>query len=503
MIVIRRRFLVFAFAALVPCAPRVVAAAAPLDLSGAFPADHASRVCPDTPLRLRFPSPPVLGSSGRIRIIDASDRAVVDTIDVGAHTAIETIGGLPGFRYYPVTIQGRVATIHPRNGALHYHHTYYVTIDPGVFRHDGEAYGGITRPDEWRFSTRAAAPPPGTTTLTVAADGTGDFCTVQGALDFIPDGNTTPTTVHLRPGTYAEIVFFTNKHDITLIGDDRRRCVITYPNNARFNPSGGNPYGGRSDNPSAQAVHGGHIYHRGVFMAHRDDNLTLANLTIRNTTPVGGSQAEALILNGTADAHAILADVDLFSHQDTLQINGQAYVRDCRIEGDVDFMWGTGPCFFEDCTCRDLRSHSYYTQIRNPGTHHGYVFLHCVFDGAPGVTGCYLSRIGTGRFPHSEVVLLDCTLSPAVNPVGWLLLGGREGNPRDVAQVHFWEYRSHDAGGQPVDVSRRMSGSRQLHQADDAALIADYRNPTYVLGGGWHPRSAPIFSSDTLHAARR
>ncbi|HTT55584.1 MAG TPA: pectinesterase family protein [Opitutaceae bacterium] len=465
-------------------------AAPAFDLAHAFPAPNAVNVCPDTPLRLTFPAPPTLGAAGRIRIIDAADQRVVETIDVSAPTATQAIGGLPDYKYHPVIIAGREATIYPKNGELAYRHTYYVTIDAGAFKTGAGDCAAVDAPAAWRFTTKAAPPAPGTTWITVAADGTGDFCTVQGALDFIPDGNTTPTTIFLRKGTYTEMVFFTHKDAITLRGDDRRQCVIEYATNERFNPAGGNPYADSSD-PSAAPHAGGHIYHRGVFLAHRVNDLTITNLTIRNTTPQGGSQAEAIILNGTPTARAILRDVDLYSYQDTLQINGQAYLRDCYIEGDVDFMWGTGPCYFEHCTCRALRSGAYFTQIRNPPTNHGYVYDHCVFDGIQGINGNYLSRIGTGRFPHSEVVLLDCTLGNAVGPVAWLLSGGREGNPRDPAQIHFWEFNSRDAAGQPVDASLRMPGSRQLREPDDAATIADYRRPAFVLGHDWNPHPAP------------
>ena len=484
------------FAALPGSAAGAEPPAAPpaLDLQHAFPAPDAVNVCPDTPLRLTFPAPPTLGTTGRIRIVDAADQRVVETIDISSRTATKSIGGLPDYRYYPVITAGREATIYPKNGELAYGRSYYVTIDAGVFKHGAADYAGVDQPTAWRFSTKPAPPAPGTTRLTVAADGTGDFCTVQGALDFIPDGNTTPTTIFLRKGTYTEMVFFTHKDAITLLGEDRRQCVIAYATNERFNPAGGNPYAD-SSNPSAASHAGGHIYHRGVFLAHRVNDLTLTNLTIRNTTPQGGSQAEAIILNGTPTARAILKDVDLYSYQDTLQINGQAYLQDCYIEGDVDFMWGTGPCYFERCTCRALRSGAYFTQIRNPETNHGYVYDHSVFDGLPGINGNYLSRIGTGRFPHSEVVLLDCTLGNAVGPVAWLLSGGREGNPHDPAQIHFWEFNSRDAAGQPVDPSLRMPGSRRLREPDDAAVIADYRRPAFVLGHDWNPLAAPIFAA--------
>ena len=460
---------------------------------GVFPAADATGVCPDTPLRLTFATPPVLGTSGKIQICNAADNAVVETIDVSSPTSTKAIGGLPNYKYYPVIISGRQAMIYPRNGALAYGQTYCVTIQSGVFQRGSETAAESNPPTTWRFTTKAAAPAVDSKRLVVAADGTGDFCTVQGALDFIPDGNTTPTTIFLHKGTYTEMVFFTNKHAITLLGEDRQQSVIAYATNDRFNPSGDNPFADNAPNPSAAPRVGGRIYHRGVFLAHRVNDLTLANLTIRNTTPQGGSQAEAIILNGTTTARAILKEVDLYSYQDTLQINGQAYLHHCSIEGDVDFMWGTGPCFFENCTARSLRSDAYYTQIRNPGTNHGYVYLRCTFDGQPGIIGNYLSRIGTGRFPHSEVVLLDCVLGNAVGPVAWLFSGGREGSEHDPADVHFWEFNSRRPDGQPVDTHLRLAGSRQLRSPEDDALIANYRNPVFVLGSDWNPKLAPIF----------
>jgi len=174
---------------------------------------------------------------------------------------------------------------------------------------------------------------------------------------------------------------------------------------------------------------------------------------------------------------------------DTLQINGQAYVRRCTIEGDVDFMWGTGPCFFEDCRLRALRNKSMYTQIRNPPTHHGYVYKDCTFEGSPGVTDCLLSRVGQVRFPASEVVLLDCTLTSAVARVGWRLDG-----PPEAPGIHFWEYNSRDPNGRPIDDSGRLAVSRRLTKEADAETIANYSNPAWVLGGNWDPRQAPIFT---------
>jgi pectin methylesterase-like acyl-CoA thioesterase len=230
----------------------------------------------------------------------------------------------------------------------------------------------------------------------------------------------------------------------------------------------------------------------------RCNNLTLSNLTIRNTTPQGGTQAEAIIFNGNRDGRAIVTGVELYSFQDTLQINGQAYVSDCYIEGDVDFMWGTGPCFFENCTARTVRNNAYYTQIRNTQANHGYVYYRCTFDGAAGITGNVLSRIDPARFPYSEVVLIDCVLGPAVSPAAWRLDGaaGRGGGDPSVTQnIRFWEFNSHDTEGRSVDVSQRLSVARHLKQPEDTELIRNYSDPVWVLGSGWNPRDAGIFKS--------
>jgi pectin methylesterase-like acyl-CoA thioesterase len=472
------------------CANRLQAAppvaTANFTVADLFPAANSKEVCPDTPLRISFPSAPVVGA-GKIEVYDASNETLVETIDVSVATRSKTIGGFPNFNYHPVLISGNEATLFLPDHALGYNKTYFVKIDDGAFKdHDGNPLAAISGASTWQFSTKRAPPASGANKLIVAADGTGDFATVQGAIDFVPEGNRDPVTIFIRNGTYNEIVCFTGKNNVTFLGEDRKKAIIAYANNDRFNNNaGGNPFAPGA-NPSAATVRSGAIYRRGLFLAHRVNDLKIANLTLHNTTPQGGMQAEAIILNGGPDARAILANLDLYSFQDTLQINGQAYIANCYIEGDVDFMWGKGPCFFENCQAKSLRSNAYYTQIRNPATNHGYVYKDCVFDGAPGITGNVLSRIMPARFPASEVVLINCQLTDAVGAVGWRLDQATE-----APNVHFWEYNSHDANGKPVDMSKRLSVAKQLKQPEDAQTIENYSNAKWILGGQWTPELPP------------
>ena len=177
-------------------------ARAALSVTRFFPAPGATAVSPDTPLRLTFTAAPALGATGKIYIHDVATQAVVATIDVQSPLGIKTIGGLDNYNYHTVLIADGEATLVLKPGALAYGRSYYVTIETGAFKSGADSFGGVELPTAWRFTTKPAAPTAAAKRLTVAADGTGDFCTVQGALDAIPEGNTAPVTLFVRRGTY-------------------------------------------------------------------------------------------------------------------------------------------------------------------------------------------------------------------------------------------------------------------------------------------------------------
>ena len=68
---------------------------------------------------------------------------------------------------------------------------------------------------------------------------TGDFATLQEAIDAIPEGKTTPVTIYLRPGTYREAVRISgDKPYITLVGEGEtpEEVCIAYDNYAGRKP---------------------------------------------------------------------------------------------------------------------------------------------------------------------------------------------------------------------------------------------------------------------------
>jgi pectin methylesterase-like acyl-CoA thioesterase len=441
-------------------------------------ATPAWNACVDTPLAITFPSAPTLGTSGAVTVHRA-DGTVVDTIDLADPASAERT--IPGaldasgaphlFRYAPVIVSGDTATVYPHR-ELAYGQTYYVTVDPGVLT-GVPGFSGISSPDGWRFTTRPFAPRPGARVLSVDAAGRGDFCTVQGAIDAVPEGNTRPVTIDVHPGTYTEMDWVpTGKPHLTVQGSGTGSTVIQYANNNTLNaqPSG-------SVCPR-QLIPGHDDYNcwRADFNVEADD-FTLRDLTIHNTTPYGGSQAEAF--RGNAD-RITLDHVALLSYQDTLRLQGRGFVTHSFIQGDVDFTWGFGAVMIADSELESMHA-GYVTQVRNDATHHGYVFLRDRLTAASGVAdgSVYLGRIDPTVYPYSQAVFIGTAMGSQIAPAGWLLNNadcGKGGN------LQFWEYGSTDLSGAPLDTSARLSCSRQL----TAAEAARWSDPATVLDG-WEP----------------
>lgn len=476
------------------------------------PRAGAVGVNPDTPLRLVFDKTPVAGTRGQIRIYDAQDDRLVDTLDLSipagptarssapaapylaqpypypqrrltnANTRAGTpsagvapvpvavpgdyqltiIGGFTdGFHFYPVLVRGNTALVTPHHNLLGYGKTYYVQVDPGVLAGDG--FKGIAG-KSWCFTTKPRGPAPDATRVTVSADGSGDFSTVQGALDHVPDRPAARTTIFVQDGDYEEIVYFRNKQNLTIAGADRHKVRIHYANNEVFNP---HPL-----NISTNEVAGTFPSRRAAFAADNVRDVALLNMTIETTAQ---GQAEGLLINGE---RTVVSNVTVIGSGDALQTNGSAYFDNVRVVGHGDTILGRGPAFFRNC---DIESEHAYMWIRNPESNHGNVFVDCRFRTIGGGR-TELARLpdNKGRnYPHAEAVLINATLT-GISPAGWGDIGAA------ATHVKFWEFNSRNADGSPADVSQRHPGSRQLDRVKDAQTIADYSNPAWVLGG-WTP----------------
>lgn len=426
-----------------------------------FPVNGAVNVCVDTPLKITFDSAPTLGTSGQIRIYNADTLTLFDSVDISSTTQSKKIGGTT-YNYYPVLISGKSAYVSLHSNLL-YGQTYYVNVDSNVFQNSG-SWTGISDTNSWRLTTKPTEPSSDTTNIVVIADGSGDFCTVQGAIDFVPSGNTTWRWINIRNGIYREIVYNNARSNLVFLGQDRNQTIITYANNNNLN--------------SGTSV-------RSLFRTSGND-IIMENLTLTNSTPQGGSQAEALRVDGL---RFIFYNGNLYSLQDTILVNSsgsQGYFQDSLVAGNVDYVWGLGTMYFTNCEIRSIARGSspngFNCQPRTASGYNGIAYVNCrltVSDNS--VQNQYLARNNKNEStPYDQAVYINCMISiNNYNPVGWYLDGSSS-----TANLRFWEYQSTDlTGTNLVDVSQRPSWSKQLSDSE-AANVRDVS----IWFSGWVPQ---------------
>lgn len=475
-----------------------------------WPRNQAENVNVDTHLSISFKDVPCIGNKGMIRIFDAGTHQCIDSLDISIPagptqsrtyspectytkvpynydrkamaTNLTTRPGTPSgtnnptydegryqlniiggftdaFHFHPVLVRGNKAVIYPHNNVLQYDRKYYVTIDDGVIMAEG--FHGISH---WEFSTKKTAPT--SDTLVVDASGQGDFSTVQGALDFIPDFSKKPFVVIVKAGDYEEIVYTRNKSNVTIIGEGMDSTRIHYAQNEVFNP---HPL-----NVKTNEWPGTFPSRRAAVMFDNCHDITLKNLTC--ATDLRG-QAEGLLLHGERIA---LYGVRIIGDGDAIQANGTIYMESSEVIGGGDTFLGRGSVFAY--RCRLVNHGGPFSWVRNTKGNHGDVFVECSFDTDNGRMADF-GRTNTNRgvgYPDAEFVVIDCLLGN-IRPEGWSSIG--------FESATMLEYNSRQLGNptQKVDVSKRHPWSRQLSLERDAELISNYRNPAYVLKG-WNPR---------------
>lgn len=447
------------------------------------PANNATGICYDTPLYLTFSAAPTLKNAGTIKIFNVTNSATpVDTIDLSLNLTNNAtyakniqpylIAG-DTFSNFPVIISGSQAAIYPHRGVLTSNQVYYVTLDNGTFVDAaGANFVGITATNIWKFSTKigGAANP---TSILVAADGSGDFVTVQGAVDSVPANNTTPTLISINNGNYVEILNIKSKNNLTLRGQSRNGTVIGYANN---------------NNMTAGT-------HFRMSTKINANDIAFDNLTLTNRTPFGGSQAEALMLESRA-LRFILNNCTIASYQDTFLGNGggqaQAYFNNSLVIGQFDYMWGGAVVFVTNCEMRtvygtgggcNLTASRTDTNTVGPWTNpktgltssNGFSFVNCrLTRDTSGPTISQITLADSNGTTNGVASWINCVLTLAyTNGV----------NMGVTNSQMLWEYGNTNLAGDPVPLGLTVLTT------SDARYIAAASAVNWLYG--WSPALAP------------
>ena len=280
----------------------------------------------------------------------------------------------------------------------------------------------------------------------VAADGSGNYTTVQAAIDDVPDHHLNQYIIYIKAGTYKEHVFVPrDKGHLSLIGEGSDRVIITDDK--------------KSGGPDAIPVD------KGATMVIHASDVTLQGISIVNSYGMeanNGPQALALYAKGDRIAidHCVI-----MSYQDTYRTseadNGRNYVSHSLIMGAVDFIYGSGNAWLEQCTIKINRKSGGWIVApkHKPETRWGYVFNHCTLtaDGNPKETSVWLGR----PWHHQpQTVFLNTRSEITIPEEGWYpTMAG-------LPSV-FAEYNTMDADGTPLDLSKRISRYYRLDEKKD------------------------------------
>ncbi len=328
------------------------------------------------------------------------------------------------------TISGKSAVF--RYTGLDYNTTYTFSMPAGAITdRGGNAAPAVTL----TFTTMERVQPEVRLfDAVVAIDGTGDYASVQAAIDAAPAGRVKPWLIFVKNGNYKEHVDIpATKPFIHIIGQDREKTVVL---DDRL--SGG-------DN----AVH----VSIGATVVVNANDCFFENITLENS--YGHEQQngpQALALNTSGD-RTIFNNVAMLSYQDTWITPGKsayrAYVKNSLIEGAVDFIYNSGDIYVENTTLLITRDSGGFivAPSHDKDVAWGYVFRDCVIT-APGDPSKTTVWLGRPWHNYPKTVFLNTRAEVNIPATGWYdHMGG--------LPVIWAEWNTTDANGNLVDLSQR------------------------------------------------
>ncbi len=288
---------------------------------------------------------------------------------------------------------------------------------------NGKAISQTANPQQYKY------------VFTVSKDGTGDYSSIQDAIDAIRVYPLAPITVYIKNGVYNEkIELPANNVDVTFIGQNVDSTIIVF-----------NDYSGKGKHTtftSYTAKISGNRF--------RAENITFAN----SAGPVG----QALALYVDADK-AVFKNCKFLGNQDTIFTSGenarQLFVN-CYIEGTTDFIFGPATAIFQNCTIR-AKTNSYITAANTTkDKKFGFVFLDCRIITDSAVTKLFLGRPWRA---YAKTVFIRCQLPKTIAPEGW----DNWSNQENEKTVFYAEYKN---TGEGSTVKQRVKWAKQLSDAD-------------------------------------
>lgn len=306
----------------------------------------------------------------------------------------------------------------------------------------------------------------------VCGGGSCDYMTVQEAVNAGPDNEESGRfVIKIKAGIYNEAVRVPfQKKNVVFLGDGMGKTVITGSLNV------GQP--GMTTYDSATV---------GVL----GDGFMAKDLTIQNTA--GPDAHQAVAFRSDSDK-SVIENCEFIGNQDTLCPNSlrQLY-KGCRIQGNVDFIFGFSAAVFQDCLIlispRNVSTDNNVITAHgrfDPAQTTGFVFFNCTVNGTGEYVALYeknpqkcVNYLGRPWKEYSRTVFIHCYIGSIITPAGWMHWDGDLG----LSTLYYAEF---DNFGPGSDLSQREKWSKKI----PADHINVYSVQNFIQGDKWIPMAS-------------
>ncbi|XP_042495345.1 probable pectinesterase/pectinesterase inhibitor 51 [Macadamia integrifolia] len=307
--------------------------------------------------------------------------------------------------------------------------------------------------------------------VTVCKDeGSGCYKTVQAAVDAAPDNHLARKfVISIKAGVYEEIVRVPlEKKNLVFVGDGMGKTIIT---------------------GSLSVAQSGITTYNTATVGVLGDGFMARDLTIQNTAGPDVHQAVAFRLDSDL---SIIENCELLGNQDTLYAHSlRQYYKGCRIEGNVDFIFGNSAAVFQDSLIlvrpRQVKpekgeNNAVTAQGRtDPAQSTGFVFQNCLINGTDEYMGLYHSKpkvhknfLGRPWKEYSRAVFIHCNLESLISPTGWLPWRGNFA----LSTLYYGEFENSGAG---ANVTGRVKWSSRIPEKH----LYAYSLQNFIQGDEW------------------
>lgn len=318
-------------------------------------------------------------------------------------------------------------------------------------------------------TTSAAA-----TTLTVAQDGSGQYRTVQAAVNAVPANNASRVVIAVKPGTYRELVKVpADKPHVTIqgTGASRKDTVIVYNNAAGTRkPDGSGTYGtGGSATVAVDA-----------------DDFQARNLTISNDFDEAAHQdiAQQAVALRTGSDKVFLDGVIVSGDQDTLLVDtaakeklGRVYMSNSYVVGNVDFIFGRATAVIDKSVITLKKRYNgtsagFVTAPSTAANRKGILIANSTVNGDVSDRSFYLGRpwhAGGDATLDPQTTVRNTSLSAAIKTTPWTDMSGFSWK-----DDRFAEYKNTGAGSGAASSDRPQLTDAQAATQEVADWLAGW-----------------------------